>query len=146
MRSIEEIHGHPTKRREAVPVPTMVGPVCCIEPHKVTMTTLAIPRAMDLARRWQAHWTPEHYTFNLRPGMPLWLFWTWQRRGVPCLGIVSRGQLEKGGDLGPLLYSAWDLCTETLIFDTPEQRDDACRTRGVCITTEHIIHRLSPLA
>ena len=116
----------------------------CTEAHRDTVLQISPPNGIKLATRYASKWKPEAYVFNLRPGLPLWLFWTFQRRGVPCVGIAAEGQLEQHTDVWKLVNDAWSLCESTKVVPRASDRDALVSSYGVGITVEHILRDLPP--
>ena len=120
------------------------GPVCCVEPRPETMTRIDPAHAPALAHEWASRWRPESYTWNLKPGLPAWLFWTWRRRGVHCRAVIAEGQLEWETPTSSLMYEAWEMADERVTLATKYDRDDAVRRFGNAITWDFIENSLSP--
>ena len=123
---------------------TPCGTLHCTEPHRDTVLQVSPPNGIKLATRFASKWRPEAYVFNLRPGLPLWLFWTFQRRGVPCVGIAAEGQLQQQTDVWKLVNEAWGLCDSTKVTPTASMRDEEVSKRGEGVTVDHILHDLPP--
>lgn len=140
------------KNRQLILSNTVAEPtdrVVCLERYHETMSRTNQPRGIRKALLWTDKFRPAEYTSNLRPGLPLWLFWTLQRRGVPCRGVITDGQLQyttddRHNDVLGLVREAWGLCSHRLIEETPEARDERVRTFGVPITIDNVLHGLPP--
>lgn len=122
-----------------------VGPRYCIEPHANSIAVVSIPAGIRAANRWARHHRPIEYTCNLRPGLPLWLFWSLHPLGIPIRGIVAPGQLRvhptnsrHNATLAHVL-DAWELCTWQEERPSLEERDAAVTGFGEPISMAAIV-------
>lgn len=124
--------------------PSNVGVVSCFEPKEYTHKYITSPRGIALAWEYTKRFRPEHYYCSMMPGLPLWLFWHWQRMGVKTTGIVFKGQSRDYPDLANYLREAWELTDHKQIVGSAQVRDEACREGGEPITIEHVLHGIAP--
>lgn len=120
------------------------GPVACVERLAYTLSRCNHPTGIRESDSWARRWRPERYVFVLRPGLPLWLFWLWQRRGVPTVGLRTRDWAKQPHWSISMLYDAADMCTQVIEYGTREERDDAARQMGMVVTIDHVLQRLAP--
>ena len=122
-----------------------VGPHYCIEPMADSIKLASLPQGVGAANRWARHYRPIEYTCNLKPGLPLWLFWSLHPLGIPIRGIVVPGQLEihptsaRHNAMLSQVLDAWELCTWQEVHNTPEERDDAVISFGEPISMAGIV-------
>jgi hypothetical protein len=122
-----------------------IGPLSCNEPYPETLQLIRHPGGIRAALKWARMNRPSEYTCNLRPGLPLWLFWAWHPLGVPIRGVIMGNQLTASPTnpahnalLGQVI-DAWELCTWQEMHRSPKDRDEAVATFGNPVTMAHIL-------
>ena len=121
-----------------------IGALHCHETYQDTLQLVSNPGGIRAANRWARMNRPSEYCCNLRPGLPLWLFWTWHAVGVPIRGIIVGPQLNFNPDprhntLLSQVLDAWELCTWQEVHPSPKDRDGAVATHGNPVTMAQIL-------
>lgn len=141
---LEEWGTKPANILLADPLAHPVGNVVCLERLSYTTSLISHPSGIRKAYEWGKRWRPRAYVFVIRPGLPLWLFWLWQRRGVPTIGVVAHKQLDQVHWATAMMRDAAELCTVVEERGTNEERDEFARSQGSVVTIEHIMQGLAP--
>ena len=122
-----------------------IGPLHCNEPYQDTLQLVSNPRGIRTTNQWARLNRPSEYTCNLRPGLPLWLFWTWHAVGVPIRGVIVGPQLNvnptdsRHNTLLSQVLDAWEVCTWQEVHPSPKDRDIAVATYGKPVTMTLIL-------
>lgn len=125
-----------------------LGALHCTEPYQDTLARIRQPGGIRAANHWARLNRPVEYTCNLRPGLPLWLFWTWQSLDVPIRGVIVEAQLHpsrtnhRHNEILTQIQDAWALCTWQEVHTAPNERDAAAATYGEPVTMASILPNL----